>query len=108
MYASGNFPLSPVPMNRPILAVEKGVTSASLRWNIPIGYNAISSSGGVWYTVSVQNMGTGRTHTVSANDINLSYSIAQSTRYCFTVRAEVSGGSGKYSDQRCITTQGTV
>lgn len=83
-------------------------TSATLKWNPPLGYESIASSGGVWYTITVENMATGQNRTVTADNTMLSYSMAQSTQYCFTVRAEVSGGSGVYSMQKCTTTPGTT
>ena len=82
------------------------MTSATLRWNLPLGYETIASSGGVSYTVIVENMATGQKYTFVASDTSITESLVHSTQYCFTVRPEVSGGSGLYSEKRCITTPG--
>lgn len=97
----------PAAPSSPLTPVVTGhVTSATLVWNIPVGYDAIASSGGVWYTVTVENMATGRKDIVLADEPMLSHSLVQSTEYCFTVRAEVSGGVGEYSERVCYTTPG--
>ena len=89
------------------LTVESHVTSATLSWNTPSGYETIASSGGVRYTVTVENMATGRKYTVMASDVSITETLVHSTEYCFTVRPEVSGGSGVYSERKCITVPGT-
>ena len=94
------------PTKSPTITLEEYVTYATLRWNLPSGYEAIASSGGVWYTITVENMATGQKRTITAVNTTRSYDMTQSTEYCFTVRAEVSGGSGEYSEKKCITTQG--
>ena len=84
------------------------MTSAILTWNIPSGYETIASAGGVRYTVTVENMATGRKYTIAASERSITESLVHSTEYCFTVRAEVSGGSGAYSERKCTTTPGTT
>ena len=102
-----SFP-SIAPSEKPSLMLDNvKATSATLQWNLPSGYEAIASSGGVWYTITVENMATGQKHTVTADSTMRSYPITQNTKYCFTVRAEVSGGSGNYSERNCTTTPGT-
>lgn len=97
------------PIGRPTLILENTMaTSATLKWSSPIGYDTIASSGGIWYTIAVENKATRQKRTVTADDTTLSYSMAHSTQYCFTVRAEVSGGSGNYSREVCFTTPGTT
>ena len=94
------------PTESPRIMWEDNVTYATLQWNLPSGYEAIASSGGVWYTIIVESKATGQKRTITADNPTLSYDMTQSTEYCFTVRAEVSGGSGNYSEESCITTQG--
>ena len=89
------------------LTVKSHVTFATLRWTTPSGYETIASSGGMRYTVTVENMATGQHYTVMASDISINETLVHSTEYCFTVRPKVSGGSGVYSERKCITAPGT-
>ena len=96
-----------VPVNQPTLVVTGVASSATLRWSVPIGYESIAQSGGLSYTVAVENMATGRTDNVMISDTSTTQTLTQATEYCFSVRVEVSGGVGVYSDRKCYTTPGT-
>ena len=91
------------PSGQLTLTVVGHLTSATLVWGVPSGYDAISRYGGVWYTVHLQNVATGREETLTSTDTTVSHDLVHSTEYCFRVRAEVSGGAGVYSERQCYT-----
>ena len=82
------------------------MTSSTLDWSVPVDYESIARYGGVWYTVHIQNMATGREETLTCSDTTITHSLVHSTEYCFRVRAEASGGAGVYSERQCYTTPG--
>ena len=82
------------------------VTFSTLDWSVPVSYENIARYGGVWYTVHIQNMATGREETLTCSDTTISHSLGHSTEYCFMVRPEVSGGAGVYSERQCYTSPG--
>ena len=90
------------------MAVVGHLTSVTLVWSVPVGYEAIARYGGVWYTVHVQNMATMREAILISTDTIITHNLVHSTEYCFRVRAEVSGGAGVYSERQCYTSPGTT
>ncbi len=96
------------PSGQLTVSLTGRVTSATLDWSVPVGYENIARYGGVWYTVHIQNMATGREETLTSSDTTHSHSLMHFTEYCFRVRPEVSGGAGNYSERQCYTSGMTV
>ena len=94
------------PSGQFTMEVTGHATSATITWGVPVGYETIARYGGLRYTVTVENMATGRQETLTSSDTTISHSLVHSTEYCFSVRAEVSGGVGEYSERECYTTPG--
>ena len=91
----------------PLTVVVVGrLTSATLSWQALFGYEAVALSGGVLYRVMVENTVTGQQNSVTTSETTITQTLVHSTKYCFRVRAEVSGGAGDYSERACYTTPG--